>query len=148
MLNIYIDADACPVKDEALRVAGRYGLQTYMVSNQGARPRREPNVHIVTVGAGFDAADHWIVEHIEASDIVITADIQLAARCLDKGASALGPNGRPFTGGNIGSALAMRSLSQHLRETGEIKGHNPSFPKQDRSQFLQALDTLIQKLKR
>ena len=148
MLNIYIDADACPVKDEALRVAGRYGLHAYMVSNQGARPRQEPNVHIVTVGAGFDAADHWIVEHIEASDIVITADIQLAARCLDKGASALGPNGRPFTGSNIGAALAMRSLSQHLRETGEIKGHNPSFSKQDRSQFLQALDTLIQKLKR
>jgi len=91
-----------------------------MVSNQGARPRPEANFHVVTVGVGFDAADHWIVEHIETSDIVITADIQ----------------------------LAMRSLSQYLREAGEIKGHNPTFSKQDRSRFLQALDALIQKLRR
>ncbi len=145
MLNIYIDGDACPVKDEAIRVAARYGLAVYLVSNQGARPRA--NVHIITVGAGFDAADHWIVEQISAGDIVITADIQLAARALEKGASALNSNGRAFTQGNIGSALAMRSLNQYLREAGEIKGHNPSFTKQDRSQFLQALDGLIQKLK-
>ena len=147
MLNIYIDGDACPVKDEVVRVAMRYGLHMYMVSNQGARPRSEPNFHVITVGAGFDAADHWIVEHIQEADIVITADIQLAARCLDKGASALAPTGKPFTTSNIGSALAMRSLNQYLREAGEIKGHNASFSKQDRSQFLQALDMLIQKLR-
>lgn len=147
MLNIYIDADACPVKDEALKVASRYELQVYLVSNQGARPRG-PNVHIITVGAGFDAADHWIVEHINPSDIAITSDIQLAARCLEKGASALAPNGKPFTKENIGSALAMRELNQYLREAGEIKGYNPSFSKQDRSQFLQSLDTLVMKLKR
>ncbi len=147
MLNIYIDGDACPVKDEIVKVATRYGLAMYMVSNQGAWPRPDANYHVITVGAGFDAADDWIVEHIEASDIAITADIQLAARCLEKGASALAPTGRPFTESNIGSALAMRSLSQYLREAGEIKGHNPSFTKKDRSQFLQALDNLIQKLR-
>ena len=91
MLNIYIDGDACPVKDEVVKVATRYGLHMYMVSNQGARPRPEADFHVVTVGSGFDAADHWIVEHIEAADIVITADIQLAGRCLEKGASALAP---------------------------------------------------------
>lgn len=148
MVNLYIDGDACPVKDEVVQVGMRYGLAIYMVSNQGVRPRPGANFHVVTVGAGFDAADHWIVEHIVANDIVITADIQLAARCLEKGASALGPNGKPFNSGNIGAALAMRSLNQYLRESGEIKGHNPSFSKQDRSQFLQALDALIQKSRR
>lgn len=145
MLNIYIDGDACPVKEEVVRVAARYRLAMYMVSNQGARPRPEPNFHVIIVGAGFDAADHWIVEHIEASDIVVTADIQLAARCLEKGAGALAPTGKLFTAENIGSALAMRSLNQYLREAGEIKGYNPSFAKEDRSRFLQALDALIQK---
>jgi uncharacterized protein YaiI (UPF0178 family) len=148
MVNLYIDGDACPVKDEVVQVGMRYGLAIYMVSNQGARPRPGANFHVVTVGAGFDAADDWIAEHIAAGDIVITADIQLAARCLEKGASALGPNGKPFNSGNIGAALAMRSLNQYLREAGEIKGHNASFSKQDRSQFLQALDGLIQKSKR
>ena len=148
MLNIYIDGDACPVKDEIVRVATRYGVHMYMVSNQGKRPEAVNNFHVITVGSGFDAADQWIIEHIQAQDIVITADIQLAARCLDKRANALAPTGRPFTTGNIGSALAMRSLNQYLREAGEIKGYNPGFSKQDRSQFLQALDTLIQKLQR
>jgi len=147
MLNIYIDGDACPVKDEIVKVATRYGLHMYMVSNQGARPVAGGAFHVITVGREFDAADHWIVEHIEASDIVITADIQLAARCMGKGAHALAPTGKPFTMDNIGSALAMRSLNQYLREAGEIKGHNPGFTKQNRSQFLQALDMLIQKLR-
>lgn len=148
MLNVYIDADACPVKDEIVKVATRYGLAMYAVSNQGTRPMSVANYHVVAVGTGFDAADDWIVEHIEAADIVITSDIPLAARCLEKGASALAPTGQPFTADNIGAALAMRSLSQYLREAGEIKGNNPSFTKKDRSQFLQALDTLIHKLRR
>jgi len=147
MLDIYIDGDACPVKDEIVRVAERYGLVMYMVSNQGARPRPGTHFHVITVGPEFDAADHWIAEHIAARDIVVTADIQLAARCLEKGASALAPTGKPFTPENIGAALAMRSLNQYLRESGEIKGHNAAFSKQDRSQFLQSLDTLIQKLR-
>lgn len=147
MLNIYVDGDACPVKDEAIRVATRYGLTLYIVSNQGARPRPEANVQIITVDKGFDAADHWIVEHIGANDVAITADIQLAARCLDKGAQALAPNGRLFTASNIGSALAMRALNQHLRETGDGKSYNPIFTKQDRSRFLQTLDGLMQKTK-
>jgi uncharacterized protein YaiI (UPF0178 family) len=148
MPNIYIDGDACPVKDEIVKVALRYGLAMYMVSNQGMRPRLAANYHAITVGTGCDAADDWIIEHVEASDIVITADILLAARCLEKSAYALAPTGQPFTPDNIGSALAMRSLGQYLREVGEMKGNNPNFTKKDRSQFLQALDNLIQKLRR
>ena len=148
MLNIYVDGDACPVKDEVVRVATRCGLEMYLVSNNGVRLPSAPNLHAVLVGGGFDAADHWIVEHVAASDIVITSDIQLAARCLEKGASVLGPNGRPFTEEQIGSDLAMRELNAYLRDTGEIRGHNPSFTKKDRSKFLQALDTLIQKLRK
>ncbi len=148
MLNLYIDGDACPVKNEVAKVSTRYSLPVYMVSNQAMRPIPAANFYFIQVGAGFDAADHWIAEHIEGSDIVITADIQLAARCLAKGASALAHTGRPFTQENIGSALAMRSLNQYLREAGEITGHNPGFTKQDRSRFLQALDMLIQQHKR
>lgn len=148
MLHIYVDGDACPVKTETVRVAARHHLQVTMVSNQGLRAALGPNVKGVLVGPEFDAADHWIVEHIEAGDIVITNDIQLAARCLKKAAHALAPNGKTFTPENIGTALAMRELSAHLRETGESKGHNPSFSKQNRSQFLQSLDKVIQMLLR
>ena len=148
MTHIYVDADACPVKDEVVRVATRHQLQVSMVSNQGVRASVGPNIRAVLVGQEFDAADNWIVEHVQAGDIVITADIQLAGRCLQANAHAIGPNGRPFNAENIGSALAMRELSQYLREAGEIKGYNPSFSKQNRSDFLQSLDTLIQKLKR
>jgi uncharacterized protein YaiI (UPF0178 family) len=133
------------VKEEAVRVAGRYALKTFMVSNQGLRAALGPNVQGILVGAEFDAADNWIAEHIGAGDIVITADIQLAARCLKKAAKALGPTGHVFTPENIGAALAMRELNAHLRETGESAGHNRSFSKRDRSQFLQSLDLLIQK---
>ncbi len=148
MLDIYVDSDSCPVKEEVVRVAGRYGLQVYMVSNHGSHASVGPNLHPILVGPEFDAADNWIVERIAASDIVITADIQLAARCLEKQAKAISPSGHPFTADNIGSALAMRALNSYLREAGEIKGNNPGFTKQDRSRFLQALDTLIQKLRR
>ena len=147
MPHIFVDSDACPVKDEVLRVAQRYDLQVTLVSNRGMRPTAVPRLHQVVVGPEFDAADDWIVEHVNTGDIVITADIQLAARCLEKGCKALGPGGNIFNQQNIGSALAMRELNAYLRQTGEIKGHNPSFSKKDRSQFLQSLDMLVQKKK-
>lgn len=142
-LQIFVDGDACPVKDEVVRVATRYTLQVTIVSNQGMRP--VPHVKQVVVGAKFDEADDWIVEHASAGDIVVTGDIPLAARCIAKGCGALKPNGQLFTTENIGAALAMRELNAHLRETGEMKSYNPTFSKKDRSQFLQTLDTLIQK---
>lgn len=144
---LYLDGDACPVKEEACRVAARYGLAVFIVSNQGTRQNFGAHVKGIMVGAEFDAADNWIVEHCSAGDIVVTSDIQLAARCLQQGAHALSPSGKPFTADNIGSALAMRELSAYLREAGEIKGHNPNFTRQDRSQFLQALDRIMQGMK-
>lgn len=146
-IHIYVDADACPVKDEAVRVAVRYSLSLTFVSNQRMRPIVGPNVEQVVVASGFDAADDWIVERVEVGDIVVTADIPLAARCLEKGGRVLNSNGSLFDTDTIGSALAMRELNAYLRESGDIKGHNPSFTKRDRSQFLQALDLLIQKSK-
>ena len=136
MPHIYVDNDACPVKEEVLKVAARYQLHVTLVSNQGMRPIRQPNVKMITVGAEFDAADNC------AGDIVITADIQLAARCLKKQAFALNHNGQVFTTENIGAALASRELNSYLREAGEIRGHNPAFSNKDRSQFLQSLDAL------
>ena len=144
-IQIFVDSDSCPVKDEAIRVAARYNLQITLVSNQGMRPINAPSIKQVVVSASFDAADDWIVENSNAGDIVITADIQLAGRCLDNGCKALNPTGYIFTPQNISSALAMRALNAHLRETGDIKGHNPIFTKKDRSQFLQSLDRIIQK---
>ncbi len=142
-MQLFIDGDACPVKDETTRVATRYTLAVTLVSNQGMRPIA--GVKQVVVGAKFDEADDWIALHAQSGDIVITADIPLAARCLHKGCKALSPTGHEFTPQNIGAALAMRELNAHLRETGESKGHNASFSKKDRSQFLQSLDRLIQK---
>lgn len=147
MTTLFVDGDACPVKEEACRVAARYGLAVFIVSNQGTRQNFGAHVKGIMVGAEFDAADNWIVENCAAGDIVVTSDIQLAARCLKKAAQALNPTGKPFTTENIGSALAMRELSAYLREAGEIKGHNPNFSKQDRSQFLQALDRMMQGMK-
>ena len=144
-MEIFIDADACPVKDEAITVAARHALPVTMVSNQGMRPR--PQVKNIMVGQEFDAADNWIAEHVAAGDIVITADIQLAGRCVSKDAHAIGPTGHVFTKENIGSALALRELNSYLRETGEITGHNASFSKADRSRFLQSLDKVIQQSK-
>ena len=146
-LQIFVDADACPVKEEAIRVATRYGLPITLVSNQAMRTFVGPNVTQVAVGTGFDAADDWIVERADAGDIVITSDILLAARCLEKSCRALNSTGAFFDADNIGSALAMRELNAYLREAGEIKGYNASFSKKDRSQFLQSLDLLIQKAK-
>jgi hypothetical protein len=143
--SIFVDADACPVKEEAKRVAERLNLPIIFVSNGGIRPSRDPMVRVIVVPAGADAADDWIVEHAQANDIVLTADIPLASRAIDRGCHVLGFTGKPFTPASIGMALAMRDLKQHLRETGDIKGYNPSFRPADRSAFLSALDTLARR---
>ncbi|MGF7006783.1 uncharacterized protein YaiI (UPF0178 family) [Aminobacter sp. BE110] len=137
---IYVDADACPVKDEVVKVADRLGLAVTFVSNGGLRPSRDPMVRNVVVSKSADAADDWIVENAKANDIVVTADIPLASRSVALGAYVLGPTGKPFTPETIGMAVAMRDLKQHLRETGESKGYNAGFTPQDRSRFLGALD--------
>ena len=147
-MQLYIDADACPVKDEALKVANRHGLVIHYVSNSWMRLPEGELVHRVVVQDGPDAADNWIADAIAAGDIVVTQDIPLAARCLKKGARAIGNSGKPFTDASIGMALAMRELSQHLRETGESKGFNAAFIKQDRSRFLEALEQAVQAEKR
>ncbi len=143
MTDIYIDADACPVKDEVYRVARRYGLRVLLVSNAWLRAPNEEWLELVVVGAELDAADAWIVEHVTEDDIVVSADIPLAALCLKKGAGVLGPRGRPFTEDSIGEALATRELMSQLREMGEVSGGPPPFEKRDRSQFLQALDQMV-----
>jgi uncharacterized protein YaiI (UPF0178 family) len=145
MTDIYIDADACPVREEIYRVANRYNLTVYVVSN-GSRPIRPvPNsaIKMITVGEGADIADDWIAEHITAADICVTADIPLASRCLAKSARALSHNGKLWTTDNIGSALAGREIGRHLRELGVATGGPPSFAKSDRSRFLVALDTVV-----
>ncbi|RVU36835.1 YaiI/YqxD family protein [Hwanghaeella grinnelliae] len=144
MVEIYIDADACPVKEETERVAGRHGLKTIMVSDGGVRPRPNPLVEIVVVSQGADAADDWIADHIGAADICITSDIPLAARCLEKDAFALKPNGEAFTKEGIGMALATRELMRDLREAGTVTGGPRPFAKKDRSAFLNKLETTIQ----
>ncbi len=143
MTRILVDADACPVKEEILRVAARHGIKVVFVANLGLRPPRDPMIETVLVPQGADAADDWIAAHAGAGDIVVTADIPLAKRALDKGALVLGPTGRPFTLSSIGMALAMRELNQHLRETGESRGLNAAFTAKDRSVFLQALDEVV-----
>jgi uncharacterized protein YaiI (UPF0178 family) len=148
MLDIYVDADACPVKDEVLRVAERHKLQVYMVSNSWLTIRVGSNVQKIVVGSGADVADNWIAERIGKGDIAITTDILLADRCLKNGANAINPTGRVFDIENIGVAKAMRELNTHLRETGEGVSFNPSFSKHDRSRFLQTLEKVIQTLKR
>lgn len=147
-LEIYVDADACPVKDEVVRVAERHGLPVYIVSNSGMRPSGHPLVRPVVVAEGPDAADDWIVEHIAPDDICVTSDIPLAARCLKQSARAIRPDGSLFTEQSIGMALAMRDLMKNLRETGDIKGANAAFGKADRSRFLRELEQLIQTSRR
>jgi uncharacterized protein YaiI (UPF0178 family) len=148
--DIYIDADACPVRDEVYRVAERVGLKVHVVSN-GSRPilpSRNPLVSMVIVSEGADAADDWIAERITPADICVTADIPLASRCLKKDARALAPNGKLWTKDNIGNALAGREIGRHLRETGVATGGPPPFSKADRSRFLNALDALVQQVLR
>jgi len=144
-MPIYVDADACPVKEEVYRVARRYAIKVYVVSNATLRVPSEELIELVVVRGGFDAADDWIAERIGPGDIAITADIPLAGRALQAGAVVLGPTGRPFTESSIGMALAMRDLHRHLRETGEDRGFNAGFTGRDRSAFLQALDEAVNK---
>ncbi|MFC1673449.1 YaiI/YqxD family protein [Pseudomonadota bacterium] len=148
MLEIYVDADACPVKDETVRVALRHNMKVIMVSDGGVRPHPSPLVDIVVVAQGADAADDWIAERSGHGDIVVTNDIPLADRCIKAGARAVRPNGEAFTTDSIGMALATRDLMTDLRETGQVTGGPRPFSKADRSQFLNTLETLAQAAKR
>lgn len=147
-MNIMIDADACPVKEETYRVAGRYGLPVILVANTWMRIPNDPRIRLQVVAGGFDAADDWIVENLAPHDIVVTADILLAGRCIEKDAHAISPTGKTFTGDNIGASIATRNLMADLRDSGQITGGPPPIRKQDRSRFLQNLDTLIQSIRR
>lgn len=148
MLHIYVDADACPVKEEVYRVAARYGLEVTLVAASWMRRPDEPWIGLQVVGGGIDVADDWIVEHVEADDIVVTADIPLAGWCLGRGAAVIGTTGRPFTEDNIGSAMATRGLLSELRDLGETTGGPPPFERRDRSRFLQQLDASINAIRR
>ena len=148
MLHIYIDADACPVKQEVYRVAKRYGLNLTLVANSWMRTPDEPWIAIEVVKDDFDAADDWIVDRVNPDDIVVTADILLANRCLQEGARVIGSTGKPFTEDNIGDAVATRELLAELRVTGEVAGGPPPMEKRDRSRFLQQLDQMIQSVRR
>ena len=148
MLIIYVDADACPVKNETFRVAIRHNLQVYLVSNSRLNMVVDKNVHKIQVESDLDAADNWIEEHIGTDDIVVTVDILLADRCLKKDASAINPTGQIFNNNNIGIAKSMRDLRAHLRETGVASSYNATFSKQDRSRFLRTLEETIQLIKR
>ena len=147
-MEIYVDGDACPVKEEVIRVADRHGIAVHLVGNTWLRAGDSPLINRVVVGDHLDAADDWIAERCGSSDIVVTGDIPLADRCLKQGAMAINHNGKPFTPDNIGTVLATRNLMTHLRDTGEITGGGSSFTKQDRSRFLQALENAIQAARR
>jgi uncharacterized protein YaiI (UPF0178 family) len=143
LLHIYVDADACPVKAEVFRVADRYSLAVTLVANSWMRIPDGPRIRLEVVMEGFDAADDWIVEHVQGDDIVVTADILLASRCLKKGAHVIGPTGKQFTENNIGDAVATRDLLAELRGSGELTGGPPPFTKRDKSRLLQQLDEMI-----
>ena len=138
-----MDADACPVKAEVIKVAERHHLKVIQVADGGLRPSRDPMIQNVIVTQGADAADDWIADNIGAGDICITNDIPLAKRCLEKDAAAIKPNGKLFDAENIGMALAMRDLKQHLREANQSQTYNAAFTKADRSAFLDSLHRLI-----
>ena len=147
-IAIYVDADACPVKDEVFRVAARYGLHVFVVANSFMTLPREPWIERVVVSDGFDAADDWIAERAGRGAIVVTADVPLASRCVKAGAAVLAPTGKAFTDSSVGMALATRNLMQDLREAGAITGGPKPFTKQDRSAFLGALDRAVVRLRR
>ncbi len=150
LTNIYVDADASPVKNEVIRVARRYGLKVYLVSNSNSSMRipRYQLVERVVVTDRMDAADDWIVEHITGNDVVVSADIPLASRCIKMGARVLDPNGRVLTEESIGDALSHRDIMTFLRDTGNTAGWSPPYHTRDRSRFLQRLDDLIQAIRR
>jgi uncharacterized protein YaiI (UPF0178 family) len=143
-VNIYVDADACPVKEEISRVARRHGIKVTLVTNARMRIPPDPDLTLVVVDGRFDSADDWIAGHVARNDIVVSADIPLASRCLKEGARVLAPTGRIFTADSIGDALATRAISAHLRELGAITGGPAAFGKRDRSRFLERLDEVIQ----
>ena len=150
---IYVDADACPVKAEVYRVAERHGLKVFVVANGFMAVPREPFIERVVVGGGFDAADDWIAGRVSRGDVVVTADVPLAARCVKAGAVragavAVAPNGRLFDEASVGMALATRNLMQDLREAGAVTGGPKPFSPRDRSAFLSALDLAVVRLKR
>lgn len=147
-IQIYVDADACPVKAEVYKVAERHGLPVFIVANSFMNVPRDPSVKLVVVSAGMDAADDWIAERAGPRDIVVTADVPLASRCVKAGASVIAPNGRAFTDASIGMALATRDLLEQIRESGEITGGPKPFAPRDRSAFLSALNQAIVRLKR
>lgn len=145
MTALYIDADACPVRAEALRVASRHGLRVFVVSNGGIRPDPDPLVETVIVPEGPDAADKWIADRAGKGDICVTADVPLAARVIEAGARAIRPNGEAFTEANIGNVLAMRDLMADLRAANPLGmgGGAKPFAKADRSRFLDALERMV-----
>ena len=147
-MRIFIDADACPVKDETYKVAARYGLKVLVVSNSFIQIPASPLIERRIVDAGPDVADDWIAEQTQPGDICVTNDIPLADRVLKAGGAAIAPNGRPFTADSIGSALAQRSIMEHIRSTGEITGGPRPFAGADRSRFLQALDQAVNQERR
>jgi uncharacterized protein YaiI (UPF0178 family) len=147
-MPIYVDADACPVKEEVYRVARRYGIKVYVVANTPMRVPAEDLIELVVVRGGFDAADDWIAQRIEAGDIAITTDIPLADRCLRRGSRVLGPKGTEFTEDTIGDAVATRALLEMLRQSGEFGGGPAPFAKSDRSRFLSKLDETVHAIRR
>jgi hypothetical protein len=147
-IRIFVDADACPVKAEVYRVAERYGLKVLVVANSYMNVPRSDMIERVIVNDGPDAADHWIAERAGPSDIVITADIPLAGRCVRKGATVIGPTGKPFTDDSIGMALATRDLLTDLRSAGATTRGPPPLSRQDISRFLSALDLAVVRLQR
>jgi uncharacterized protein YaiI (UPF0178 family) len=148
MTEIYIDADGCPVKEEVYKVAARYKIKVHVVANKHLTVPIDPLIEMNVVGKGFDAVDDWIVEKITSQDIVVTADILLANRCVQKQARALGPQGNEFNEDNIGMAVANRELMQNLRHMGEKRGGPPPMDKKARSKFLGTLDQIIHSLRR
>ncbi|MCA1961550.1 MAG: YaiI/YqxD family protein [Desulfomonile sp.] len=143
MINIYVDADGCPVKNEVFRVAQRYGLKVYVVADTGMRIPEHELFELIIVNDRFDAADDWIVEHLKENDIAVSADIPLAARCIAKGARTLDPRGRVFNNESVSHALAARDFMAHLRDMGNVTAGPPPFEKRDRSRFLRNLDEVI-----
>jgi uncharacterized protein YaiI (UPF0178 family) len=147
-ITIYVDADACPVKQETYRVAERHGLKVYVVSNSGVAVPRDPLIERVVVPQGPDAADDWIAERAGQGAVVITADVPLAARAIKSGAAVLAPNGKEFSESSIGNVLATRNLLDALRSAGEVTGGPKPFAPRDRSQFLESLERAVMRLKR
>jgi len=147
-ITLYVDADACPVKTEVYRVAERHRLSVFVVSNAPIAIPRDPTIARVVVSSGPDVADDWIAERVSRGDVVVTADIPLANRCVKAGADVISPNGRAFTEASIGAALATRNLMDDLRSAGQVTSGPKPFSPRDRSAFLSALDLAIVRLKR